>query len=201
MSALVCGLLAACGTLPDGGEPRSFVSTYGVDSTRPEQFVYCHGASCGTHDRIALSAREWSDIRRAMTPPARSAGEERQQIALAVARYEAAAGQKTGTANDRGGNIKGMLENMFDTSQIDCVSETINTTTLILMLDDAGLLRWHEPGRPANRFGATGWFHSTAVVREKATGENFAIDSWFFDNGQPAAVVALKDWHAGWSPE
>ena len=132
---------------------------------------------------------------------ATSAAEERRQIATAVARYETAIGAKTGTAGDKGGNIKGMLANMFDSSQVDCVSETVNTTTLILMLDDAGLLRWHAPWRPANRFGVTGWFHSTAVVREKATGAEYAIDSWFYDNGRPAAVVALKDWQAGWVPE
>ena len=198
---LLASLMAGCAMLPDGGEPRNFILLHGIDSTRPDQFAYCHGASCRNLNKVALTASEWAHIRDVFSPAAASAREERQQIATAVARYETAVGRKTGTDADKGGNIEDMMTFVLDSSQIDCVSETINTTTLMLMLDDAGLLRWHTPWRPANRFSVTGWFHSTAVIREKATGADYAIDSWFFDNGQPAAIVALKDWQDGWVPQ
>ncbi len=28
----------------------------------------------------------------------------------------------------------------------------------------------------------------------------FAVDSWFYDNGLPAAILPLADWNAGHSP-
>jgi len=196
--ALIAGiLLSACAVMVDGGAPRNYVGAYGISSVRPDDFAYCHGAACQTLNKVTLTADEWTYVQAPLVPAAAAASEERERIAAAVARYEETVGAKTGTANDKGGNLSGL----FGSSQIDCVSETVNTTTLILMLDDAGLLRWHTPWNPSSRFTVSGWFHSTAVVREKASGVDYAIDSWFYDNGQPAAVVALKDWQAGWVPK
>ena len=86
--------------------------------------------------------------------------------------------------------------------QLDCIDETSNTTTVLELLDRAGLLVWHEVRGPMSRFFVyDGWPHTTAVIVETATGEAYAVDSWFHDNGQPAEVVPLEQWVAGWGPE
>jgi hypothetical protein len=43
--------------------------------------------------------------------------------------------------------------------------------------------------------------HWAARMRERETREVYAVDSWFFDNGRPAAVLPLDDWLAGKTPD
>ena len=42
--------------------------------------------------------------------------------------------------------------------------------------------------------------HQTAVIIDRATGERFAVDTWFYDNGEPAEVIPMDDWFYGWHP-
>jgi hypothetical protein len=50
-------------------------------------------------------------------------------------------------------------------------------------------------------FFFSGWPHSTAVIRQLDTQARYAVDSWFFDNGQPATIVPFELWKAGYIPE
>jgi hypothetical protein len=70
----------------------------------------------------------------------------------------------------------------------------------------AGLIRFHEILDTKTRnFFFNGWPHTTAVIREKqadqALNKTYAVDSWFYDNGQPAVIVPLEQWKSGWKPE
>ena len=38
------------------------------------------------------------------------------------------------------------------------------------------------------------WPHYTATMVELATGQRYTLDSWYFDNGQPALVVRNETW-------
>jgi hypothetical protein len=63
------------------------------------------------------------------------------------------------------------------------------------------LLKHHTVLDRATRFGLfVGAPHTTAVIQETATGQRFAVDSWFFDNGQVPAIVDLHEWQSGWEP-
>ena len=87
--------------------------------------------------------------------------------------------------------------------QLDCVDETVNTTVYISLMEDDGLLDWHTLGAPADRnifTGACCWPQKSAVVTETASGESYAVDSWFHDNGEPAEIVPLSAWLSGWKP-
>ena len=42
--------------------------------------------------------------------------------------------------------------------------------------------------------------HTTAVIEDIGTGTRYAVDSWFFDNGIPPAIVELSAWKKGWGP-
>jgi hypothetical protein len=64
------------------------------------------------------------------------------------------------------------------------------------------LLVWHAPHGLAHRglLLIGGWPHTTAVMRERESGEAFAVDSWFLDNGEPPYIVSLAEWREGWRP-
>ena len=88
--------------------------------------------------------------------------------------------------------------------QLDCVDESTNTTIFLMILKQKGLLPFHEIEQPQVRWpiiSGRGWMHKTAVITEKETGEQFAVDSWFEDSGVNPWIVSLEAWRNGWHPD
>jgi hypothetical protein len=86
--------------------------------------------------------------------------------------------------------------------QQDCNDEAINSTTYMRLLKINGYMPLHEIEDTRTRnFFFTGWPHTTAVIREIKTGERYAVDSWFYDNGHVATIVSFKQWKANYQPE
>lgn len=160
-------------------------------------FSVCHGHSCAGVDQIGLSAHEWRSIRRLFSRASTSPAQERGFIARSIARFETIVGKRNGTWNDKGGDLKGLGQD----GQMDCIDESINTTTYLRIMEHAGLLRWHTVEDRATRgWFIKGWPHTTAVIRDTRGDELYAVDSWFEDNGQPPHIVPLKLWKDGWDP-
>jgi hypothetical protein len=42
--------------------------------------------------------------------------------------------------------------------------------------------------------------HWAARIEQKDTGEQYVVDSWFFDNGEPAAIFTRDEWKRGAEP-
>jgi len=165
---------------------------------RPAEFYVCHEHGCREKTRVSLSVGEWGQVRAIMSPPAAAASEERARIARATALLETLVGPKAGTARDVGGTFQGLGHGA---GQLDCEDEAANTTQYLVMMADDGLLKFHRPvGRQWRGNFLNGWPHTTAVVVETATAREWAIDTWFEDNGRPAHVIEAERWRAGWSP-
>lgn len=167
--------------------------------TKPtyERFSVCHDHTCQKVVTSSLSLSEWNEITSPLQPALFTAGDERAAIASVVSNIEIVVGERTGTHADKGGNIKGF----WQSGQMDCIDESTNTTTYLTMLFENGLLQHHSVADRATRFGIfAGAPHTTAVIRETASGKLFAVDSWFFDNGELPAIVEIQQWKAGWNP-
>ena len=125
---------------------------------------------------------------------------ERKCIADAIGIMEKIVGSKTGTDKDRAGTFG----NSDTPGQLDCNDESTNSTTYMKLMVQAGLIRFHEIQDTKTRnFFFNGWPHTTAVIREKKTGQDvkvYAVDSWFYDNGKPAVIIPLSVWKSGWKP-
>lgn len=114
---------------------------------------------------------------------------EKQQIRQAIALIERYSGAIAGTDLDIGGNYNG--EDL--PRQQDCIDESTNTFQFLSVLQQKGLLRWHEVVPKQRRIV---WFftHWTAAIRETKTGQLYAVDSWYRDNGEPPYIQKLDDW-------
>ena len=189
------GLLSGCmtGTPPAISDPISAQYT-------TEDFLYCAGEGCQDPRQIGFTEAEWDAVEGLFARPAETAAEERAQIASAVALLEATAGPKAGTADDEGGTPTWWPVD----GQIDCFSEASNTSNFIGLMQRRGLLRHHRISEPRLRgwpfTASTPMLHATAVVEETDTSAHYAIDSWYFDNGELPNVVALETWLDGWRP-
>jgi hypothetical protein len=169
-----------------------------ITAPTPEDFTVCSNHGCDRVSRVQLQPAQWLQVSTAFGPPLASAADEREAVKRAVATLETLVGGLADTAHDRGGNAFGSGLPGF---QLDCVDESVNTTTYLELLARAGLLRWHSVEERANRAWLQGsWPHWTAVIREEATGTEWAVDSWFLDNGSPPAIVTLDAWYHGWRP-
>jgi len=195
LTSFPIALLLCCAGMPAAAD--TFVRDDIVIEPTAEHFSVCHGHSCAELDQLALSAYEQRRIRRAFSRAPGAPPQEREAIAQAIARFEAIAGKRTGTWNDKGGDLKGLGQH----GQMDCIDESINTTTYLRILEREKLLRWHTVEDRATRgWFIRGWPHTTAVIRDRASGELYAVDSWFEDNGKPPHIVPLDLWKDGWEP-
>ena len=169
-----------------------------ITEPSPKEFSVCYDHQCASLDNISLSSQEWRKVSSLFARQTSNPALERKQITQAVARLEQIAGHQTGTTNDKGGDLKGLGQQ----GQMDCIDESINTTTYLYMLEHEGLMRWHTVEDRATRgWFFRGWPHTTAVIRDKRSGQLYAVDSWFLDNGKPPFILPLEKWKDGWDPE
>ncbi len=190
LTVLLLLSLGACGV-----REQARVATLAAPYPKPGHFTICHGNSCRLRSPVSLAPEEWAQVQAMFEPRAADAVSERRRIALAIGRLETFAGDRTGTSID----APGMGVHWRGDKQLDCIDEAANTTQYLRMLAHDGLLRWHRPGQPAHRF--VWWPSNTATILEKETGKRWAVDSYFLANGEPASVVPMPVWLAGWSPE
>ncbi len=161
----------------------------------------CFGGGCAEIRHIAINGLEWAQVATIFASKSPDEGLkaelERKQIAEAVGKLETLVGAKIGTSGDRAGTFN----NSKYPGQLDCNDEAINTTTYIHLMQYYGLIKLHEAEDMHTRgYFFNGWPHSTAVIHNKLSGEQFAVDSWFYDNGAPAIVVPLAVWQSGFIP-
>lgn len=163
----------------------------------PEAFSVCHDLSCHSVSDVSLTPAEWQQVSRIFQPAAQNADAERQQIAAAIALLEDLVGNKTGTAGDKAKN--NLLVSRY--GQLDCIDEATNTSVYLRMMDNAGFFSWHRAAPRTSRGPLTGQVpHNTATIIETDSQKRYAVDAWFFANGQPPAIVLLKSWKQGWRP-
>ncbi|MBM3585027.1 MAG: hypothetical protein FJX36_11580 [Alphaproteobacteria bacterium] len=186
--------LAGCAT--DGGTGRRYLAKYGAAAPDPAAFAVCWGYGCRREAAVDLGS-EWDAIAESFAEPAANAEAERRAIAAAVGAWERAVAAMTPIGHYRGGTFEGVGE----VGQLDCVDEFINTTRVLVLLEAQGLLRFHRvKGADSRGAFVFGWPHTSAVIADKATGQRYAVDSWFHDNGAPAEIVPIEAWKSGWSP-
>ena len=164
---------------------------------QPDRFSVCYTGGCDAVAQLALTAPQRRAVGALFAPPSGGPVQERQRIARAVGLLERVTGAEIGTDRDLGGTFAGLGR----AGQMDCIDESMNTTTYLLMLSRMGLLRWHVvEDRVTRGFFLFGWPHTTAVIRDTTDNRRYAVDSWFEANGVPPYIVPLQRWRGGWRP-
>jgi hypothetical protein len=196
-SALAATLLAfvLCAAVPARAEV--FERNDIITNPTWQRFSVCYDNGCARLDEVALTEHQWNKVRGILASTPESPAEERERLRAAIALMERYVGRITDTWQDKGGTF-----NFSTPGQMDCIDESINTTMYLTMFQRNGLIRHHHVSERATRgWFIFGWPHTTAVIRETASNERWAVDSWFLDNGQPPYILPLGVWRAGWQPE
>ncbi|MDO9413728.1 MAG: hypothetical protein Q7T81_14255 [Pseudolabrys sp.] len=171
-------------------------ATYGELSLSPptvNNIDICHGFGCKYRTQLGLGAADLKTLATMLAAGKANAAAERKAIGAAGAWFDRRIGPVAGTT----GHVARANRNyMFDKRQMDCIDSSRNTTSLLLVLDELKLLRHHEVSEPVAR----GYIvdgrppHVTAVLTEKASGTEWAVDSWTRSYGQAPEIMQLSQW-------
>ncbi len=159
----------------------------------PANPIVCHGFGCAYRTPILLRNADKAQIKKLFGQPAAKSPEgERQALAATMAWFEKRVAAEAGTATAK---ARAGLGHAGDPSQFDCLDKTSNTIGVLMIVADMGLLRHHVIDVPESRGFLTGGLpHTTAVVRERRSGQKWAVDGWTHNNGELPDVLPLEEW-------
>lgn len=158
-----------------------------------KSMTVCYGFVCRRREILDFSAGDRSALTQIMTAGRASAAAERAAVQKAVVWFDRRMGPILGT-NKR--VAKADFRYFDDKHNYDCWDTTRNTTSLLLVLQEWGLLKHHAIGDPRYR-GNTLVLqtpHNTAVLVDRATKVEWVVDLWPRGYLQPPDVMTVQKW-------
>jgi hypothetical protein len=167
-----------------------------VSLPNPGRVIICHGFSCVFRTEIGLGRADHARMAEIMAPGKASGEAERRALAKVVVWFEKRIAPETGTGNAkaRAGGIFGYTR---DRGQFDCIDSTLYTSSLLMVLEQLGLLRHHTIAKPISRLIAGGGPHFTAVIKDRKTGQGWTVDPWTHDHAEPPDIWPVEKWLDG----
>jgi hypothetical protein len=137
--------------------------------------------------------RDRSDLSKILSSGRSSAAAERVAVQKAVMWFDRRMGPIIGT--DRRVANAG-IRAFDDKHNFDCWDTTRNTTSLLLVLHEWGLLKYHAVGDPRYRGNVLVLQtpHNTAVLIDRATKIEWVVDMWTRAYAAPPDVKPLVEW-------
>jgi hypothetical protein len=169
---------------------------WSASAARADEVAICYNYGCYTGAQVNYSDAQLATLHQLLAA-AGDAAAEREAISVAIGRMYAIAGEQTPIWRDKGGNYADGGVN----GQMDCIDHSTNTDGFLRLLQARGWLRFHEVLEPLRRIRFIVAVHWAARIRDRATQRVYTVDSWYFDNGHPAAVLTVEDWLAGKRPD
>jgi hypothetical protein len=197
---LLLGLaaMAALGVMPAPAMELSAALTemYAMVSMPPparDRMIVCYSFGCKRRLLLDLAKIDRKRLTEILAAGRASPEAERIALAQAVVWFDRRVGPVTGTTG-RIARASGL--NGGETNNYDCFDTTRNTSSLFLILQDWGLLRHHVVSDPRYRgnifFGQMP--HNTAVVLERASHREWAIDMWTHAYAETPDVMPVEQW-------
>jgi hypothetical protein len=176
------------------GQPaQSWYGEQGYVAPSGVRIVACHGYGCSRRTALAVDMSILSRAGSLLRSGQGSPETERTALREIVRSYTAYLAREVGGKTDLPGSPPEMSGVH---GQMDCLDETANTTSLLLVLEAQGLLAHHQVERPQTRgFFFDGRYpHTTAIIAEKRTGREWAVDPWRKAPGQRPDILPLAVW-------
>jgi hypothetical protein len=198
----VAALTVATGTVaaPAAAEPseisRAVADLYSSVSIYPPSatsMTVCYGFVCRRRHILEFTATDRAALTRLLKAGRANAAAERAAVQKAVVWFDRRMGPILGT-NKR--VAKANISDGDDAHNYDCWDTTRNTTSLLLLLQRWGLLKFHSIGDPKYRGNVLMLQtpHNTAVLVDRASKVEWAIDLWPRSYLQPPDVMTVERW-------
>jgi hypothetical protein len=174
-------------------EPQAALyTTVSIFPPSAQRMTVCYGFVCRRREMLDFSAGDRNALTQILSAGHASAAAERAAVQKAVIWFDRRMGPVIGT-NKR--VAKADIRALDASHNYDCWDTTRNTTSLLLVLQEWGLFKYHVVGDPHYR-GYTVFQlpHNTAVLVERATKVEWVVDMWPRGYLQPPDVMTLKKW-------
>lgn len=192
---LALGLTAAVAAAPVHAEGGINGRDHGI--TIPSHVSFgaipvCFDFGCRNRVTVNLPVSDWDSVAGWFREPAATAAEERDQIRRAIGWMEVLIGRHTPTHRDLAADEL-TAAGRRESGQLDCIDESVNTTTYLRLFESSGFLKHHVVIEEAYRRALFDQ-HWAGQIRERATGRRFVVDSWFQPNGYLPIIQDSEDW-------
>ncbi len=166
------------------------VSIYPPSAT---SMTVCYGFVCRRRHILDFSASDRAALTGIMNGGRANAAAERAAVQKAVVWFDRKMGPIIGTDKRV---AKADFRYRDDAHNYDCWDTTRNTTSLLLVMQQWGLLKFHTVGDPKYRGNALVLQtpHNTAVLIDRATRVEWAVDLWTRGYLQPPDVMTVARW-------
>jgi hypothetical protein len=168
-------------------------STVSIFPPSAKSMTVCYGFVCRRREMLDFTPADRSALTQILAAGRASAAAERAAVQKAVIWFDRRMGPVIGT-NRR--VAKADFRARDDQHNYDCWDTTRNTTSLLLVLQQWGLFKYHVVGDPHYRGNALVLQtpHNTAVLVERATGVEWVVDMWPRGYLQPPDVMTVEKW-------
>ena len=168
-------------------------STVSIFPPTAQRMTVCYGFVCRRRVLLDFTPRDRNALTQIMAAGRASAAAERAAVQKAVVWFDRRMGPIIGTSRRV---AKADFRHRDDGHNYDCWDTTRNTTSLLLVLQQWGLLKYHGVGDPHYRGNALVLQtpHNTAVLVERATRVEWVVDMWTRGYAQPPDVMTVQKW-------
>lgn len=173
----------------------AFLQTVSLPMPAVSRVIFCHGFGCAFRTEIGIGPGDRAQMASLMAAGRASPAAERAAIAKTEVWFEKRVAPLTGTAKAKA--RAGGLGYANDRTQFDCIDATVNTTSLLIVLQELGLMKHHKVGQPISRLLTGGGPHYTAVITETKSGAEWTVDPWTHNHGEMPDVWPVARWKAG----
>lgn len=174
-------------------EVAALYSTVSIYPPSATSMTVCYGFVCRRREILTFTPGDRAALTQILNAGHASAAAERAAVQRAVMWFDRRMGPIIGT-NKR--VAKADFRYFDDKHNYDCWDTTRNTTSLLLVLQEWKLLKFHSVGDPHYR-GNTLVLqtpHNTAVLVERATRVEWVVDLWPRGYLQPPDVMTVQKW-------
>ena len=174
-------------------EIEALYTTVSIYPPSASRMTVCYGFVCRRREVLDFTAGDRSALMQIMAAGKASAVAERAALQKAVVWFDKRMGPTLGTDKRI---ARADFRYFDDKHNYDCWDTTRNTTSLLLVLNQWGLLRHHAIGDPKYR-GNTLVLqtpHNTAVVVDRKTSTQWVLDMWPRAYAQVPDVMPVDQW-------
>ena len=167
-------------------------STVSIFPPSAQRMTVCYGFVCRRREILDFTASDRNALTQILGSGRASAAAERAAVQKAVIWFDRRMGPVLGTDKRV---AKADIRALDASHNYDCWDTTRNTTSLLLVLQEWGLFKYHVVGDPHYR-GYTVFQlpHNTAVLVERATKVEWVVDMWPRGYAQPPDVMTVEKW-------
>jgi hypothetical protein len=168
-------------------------TTVSIFPPTAQRMTVCYSFGCRRREFLDFTAGDRNALAQILATGRASAAAERAAVQKAVIWFDRRMGPVIGTDKRV---AKADFRYFDDKHNYDCWDTTRNTTSLLLVLQQWGLLKYHVVGDPHYRGNALVLQtpHNTAVLVDRATKVEWVVDMWPRGYLQPPDVMTVEKW-------